>query len=184
MSTTPLVDELVVPLLERIGALWDERVLRPAHEHLASSVIRRVLSWVTEAFEAADTAPAVVAATLAGQVHELGAMLVATTAAAEGWRVLYLGADLPAEDIAAAARRTGVRAVALSLIYPDDGAHLSGECRRLARSLPEHVELVVGGAAAIANASALSAAGARVLADLASFRSLLRTAAAAEGQST
>ena len=132
MSSTPLVDEVVVPLLERIGALWDEGMLRPAHEHLASAVIRRVLSWVMETFETADMVPAVVVATPAGELHELGAMLVATTAAAEGWRVLYLGADLPAEDIAAVARRTDVRAVALSLVYPSDGARLISECRHLA----------------------------------------------------
>ena len=101
-----LLDGLVVPLLERVGTGWREGSLRPVHEHLASVVLRRLLDRVIESASFPLATANLVVATPAGQIHEFGALLVAATAAVEGWRVTYLGADLPAEDIAEAAART------------------------------------------------------------------------------
>ncbi|NIP80239.1 MAG: transcriptional regulator, partial [Gemmatimonadetes bacterium] len=42
-------------------------------------------------------------ATPAGDRHEIGALLVAAAALGTGWDVVYLGADLPASEIAVAA---------------------------------------------------------------------------------
>ena len=67
--------------------------------------------------------------------------------AAAGWRVVYLGGDLPASDIAAAARHTGARAVAVSLVYITDRNHTLAELRTLRNALPATTAIVAGGAA-------------------------------------
>ncbi|KPK83033.1 MAG: hypothetical protein AMS25_01285 [Gemmatimonas sp. SM23_52] len=72
-------------------------------------------------------------------------MLAAATAAAADWRVIYMGADLPAASIAKAAELTGARAVALSLICPASDAELAEELRTLRRLLPAEVAVIVGG---------------------------------------
>ena len=79
-------------------------------------------SWATPPSRSArwTHAPVLVVATPAGQVHELGALLVGATAANLGWQVTYLGASLPAAEIAGAAQQRRARAVALSLVYPED----------------------------------------------------------------
>jgi len=85
-------------------------------------------------------------------------------AAAAGWRVAYLGADLPAADVAAAARDAGARVVALSVV--GRGAHgvaaasLERELRALRRALGDDVALLAGGAAAADHAGLLEALGA------------------------
>ena len=66
-------------------------------------------------------------ATPAGQRHELGALMVAVAAATDGWKVTYLGADLPAAEIAATALQRKARAVALSIVHPVDDPNLPGE---------------------------------------------------------
>ena len=167
------LDALVVPLLEQIGARWREGTLRPVHGHLASAVLRRVLDRVIETAASGGVTPNLVVATPAGQMHEFGAMLAAAAAAAEGWRVTYLGASLPAEDIAAAAVQTRARAVALSLVYPAGDRAVEHELRRLRTLLPKDVTLVVGGAAATAYRPVLEEIGATPLGDLADFRSQL-----------
>ena len=83
----------------------------------------------------------------AGNVHELGALLVGALAANLGWWVIYLGASLPAADIAGAARQQQARAVALSLVYPEDDLRLEGELTRLRELLSPEVGLIVGGRA-------------------------------------
>jgi methanogenic corrinoid protein MtbC1 len=149
-----------------------------AHEHLATAVFRRVLGWIMATYEVHAAAPRAVVATPARQLHELGAMLVAAAAAAEGWGVTYLGADLPAADILAAARQVGARVVALSLVYPADDPELPGELARLRGDLPAGVALLVGGAGV--PRAAVEAAGARVVDSLGDLRLLLRTLASPE----
>jgi methanogenic corrinoid protein MtbC1 len=170
-----LFDALVAPLLERIGAGWREGTLRPVHGHLASAVLRRVLDRVTETATSLVATPNLVVATPAGQVHEFGAMLAAAAAAADGWRVTYLGTDLPAEDIAEAAARTRARAVALSIVYPAGDPAVGHELRRLGALLPRDVTLVVGGGASLGYRAVLEEIGASLLGGLAELRSQLRT---------
>ena len=162
-SAHDLIEGVVSPLLRRVGEAWERGEVTPAQEHLASGVVSRTLGWVLASFRADVGAPLAVAATPSGQRHALGALLAAATAAARGWRISYLGADLPGEEIAAAARRTGARAVILSLVYPPADASLAGELRALRAGLPAGTALLVGGQAAPGYADALEEAGARVL---------------------
>ncbi|MET0398493.1 MAG: cobalamin-dependent protein [Longimicrobiaceae bacterium] len=173
LSAADFVDGVAAPLLGAIGEGWREGRIGVAHEHAASAVLRRVLGFMTEAAEVPGSAPGMVVATPAGQVHEFGALLAAASATAEGWRVTYLGADLPAEEIAAAVRQRGASRVALSLVYPADDPGLPGELRRLRDALPAGVAVVVGGGAAERHRALLDEIGAACVPRLADFRALL-----------
>jgi methanogenic corrinoid protein MtbC1 len=175
LPLTLFLDALVVPLLERVGTGWREGTLRPVHEHSASLALRRVLDGLIQSASSPFAIANVVVGTPAGQAHEFGALLAATTASAEGWRVTYLGADLPAEDIAEAAGRTRARAVALSVVYPPGDRAVSDELRRLRTALAKDVALLVGGAAASSYGVVLDEIGALHIADLEDFREHLVT---------
>jgi MerR family transcriptional regulator, light-induced transcriptional regulator len=168
-----LVDVVISRFLRRVGERWHEGTLSPAHEHLATAAVRRVLGWATDAYATNACAPRLVVATPAGEHHELGAMLAAAAAAEEGWRVVYLGANLPASDLAEAAKQVGARAIALSAVYADGGAEID-EVRKTARALPRGATLLVGGAAAAEHREPLRDAGVRVLSDIPAFRRALR----------
>lgn len=86
-----------------------------------------------------------VAATPARERHELGALLSAVSAAAEGWKGVYLGPDLPAAEIASSAPRLGAQVVTLSLVDPGLTDFFPEEIMALRRALPPTVRLVVGG---------------------------------------
>jgi methylmalonyl-CoA mutase cobalamin-binding subunit len=107
-----------------------------------------------------------VVATPSGQLHELGALLVGAAAANLGWHVTYLGASLPAAEIAGAARQNRARAVALSLVYPEDDPRLEGELSRLRELLPPEVALLAGGRAMPAYRAILARLGATLISDL------------------
>ena len=174
LSSITLLDGLLVPLLEDVGAHWREGTLRPVHEHLTSMMVRRVLDGVVEGASPPLATASVVVATPSGQIHELGALLVAASAATEGWRVTYLGPDLPAEDIAECAVRTRARAVALSVVYPAGDPAVGDELRRLRTALPKRTALLVGGAATPSYSAVLTAIGAVRLEDLTGLRVVLR----------
>jgi methanogenic corrinoid protein MtbC1 len=167
MGVTRFLESVAGPLLCRVGDEWHAGRLSPAHEHLASALVRRVTAAAMQALNVAPDAPNLVVATLTGERHEAGALYVAASAMAQGWRVTYLGTDLPGTDIAEAARATGARAVAVSIVYPMDRRQAIQELRLLHAELPPSVPLVVGGAGAAAMAGELGALGIRVAARLA-----------------
>lgn len=143
-----LLNDVVVPLLTRIGVAWQSGELSVAHEHIASAAIRTYLGHLARPAALHPGAPAILVTTPAGQMHEVGAALVAAAAAQQGWRVVYAGAAMPATEIAAAAIQNRVRAVALSIVYPADDPGLGAELLRLRRVLPVEIVMMVGGRAA------------------------------------
>jgi DNA-binding transcriptional MerR regulator/methylmalonyl-CoA mutase cobalamin-binding subunit len=172
LSRPALMEQLIVPLMHRLGDAWREGTLRPAHEHLASAVVRSFFGSLNGVFPVSPTAPKIIVTTPSGQLHEIGALLAAATAASEGWRVTYLGPSLPADEIAAAARQAGARVVALSVVATED-SHIRAEIHRLAQLLAPGTAILVGGRGASGMRSALEAAGAHYLPDYANLRAKL-----------
>jgi DNA-binding transcriptional MerR regulator/methylmalonyl-CoA mutase cobalamin-binding subunit len=170
LGTAVLIDQVVVPLLKYLGEGWREGSVRIANEHMASVVLRTHLLRTLGSFQPPAPAPCLVVTTPAGQHHEFGALLVAVTAALEGWRVLYLGTNLPAEEIAGAVQRSGAIAVGLSIVYPPDDPLLSEELRTLRRCLGDEVLILASGREAAAYRHALRAISAVMPDDLHGLR--------------
>lgn len=172
LEAAELIDHLVAPLMSQIGDLWWHHQLTPGHERLATTVVRRTLDDI-RANAQGDSGPTIVVATPSGQHHEIGAMLAAAAAAADGWHVIYLGADLPAASIATAVEMTGAQAVALSLIYPPSDRKVDEELRDLRRLLPAKLPILVGGQAVGTYHNSLEDIGAIQLTDASALRSAL-----------
>ncbi len=164
------LQEVIIPLMEKIGSKWKEGSLRVSQEHLGTSIIRNHIGSLLSTSKHSPEAPSIVTATPVGQLHEIGALIAAVSAALDGWRSIYLGANLPADEIAGAAIQTKARAVALSLVYPADDPILSVELRKLKKMLPASVTLFVGGRAAEGYFQVLREIDAVYLANLDDFR--------------
>jgi len=142
-------DALVAPVLARIGDGWSRGELTPAHEHLASEVIHRVVGRLLSASDRpSDSRGRAVIATLPGESHDLGALLAAVTAKVSGWQVTFLGANLPGADIAEAARAVQADLIGLSLVNPTGNApRTEAELSQLLARVGPTVRVVLGGAA-------------------------------------
>ncbi|MFO7779712.1 MAG: MerR family transcriptional regulator [Nitriliruptoraceae bacterium] len=88
------LDEVVLPLLRRVGEGWqdDPRVI--AREHFATNTLRPRLQRLLRAPVRPDARSCVAAAPEA-EDHDLGLLAAAVVAADAGWRVHYLGARMP-----------------------------------------------------------------------------------------
>lgn len=148
LSQPVVIETVIVPFMYQIGELWRAGQLRISHEHLSYAVVRTFLEGLKSSYTISPTAPQIVVATPTGQLHELGALIVSTIASAEGWQVTYLGASLPAEEIASATLQNNARVVALSLIYLGDDPNLHIQFTTLRASLPDDIPIIVGGQAA------------------------------------
>jgi DNA-binding transcriptional MerR regulator/methylmalonyl-CoA mutase cobalamin-binding subunit len=166
-------DEVLSPLLTRIGEEWSRGQLDPHHEHLATAIVRSLLSQILSA-RSPENAPVLVVGTLPGQKHEIGGMLAAVVAIGAGWRVVYLGTELPAREIAQAARQSEANAVAISLIYPEGDKKVAAELGSLARKLPDETVLVAGGQAASSYAQTIAKHGGFLCEDLRALQAVLQ----------
>jgi DNA-binding transcriptional MerR regulator len=99
LDNRELVFDLVVPLVQEIGSRWEDGSLGIAQEHFVSAELRSLL-WTRMRAQRADPgAPRIVVATPAGFRHEFGILAAAMLANGRGLDVLYLGADLPDDDL-------------------------------------------------------------------------------------
>jgi DNA-binding transcriptional MerR regulator/methylmalonyl-CoA mutase cobalamin-binding subunit len=167
------LDAVVAPLLRRMGEEWQAGRLTVAQEHLATAIIQRVLEGTIHFLVAPHGAPNLLVATLSGEQHKMGALLAATAAAAEGWRVTYLGPDLPAGEIASAAIAAGARVVGVSIVHLAERDRMLTDLRTVRTRLPASVPLLAGGAGAVALAPELNGDGIQVVGDLSELRAAL-----------
>ncbi len=153
----------------RLGELWLAGVITAAHEHFLTAALKVFLGNLAAQFAVSPLAPAIVIATPAGQLHELGAVMINAAAAQLGWRTAYLGVSLPAAEIAGAAVQSKAVAVALSIVYPEDDPNLARELISLRRFLPAEIRLLSGGRGAAAYRKTLDQIGAIQPTDLDAF---------------
>ncbi len=157
------LETIAAPLLRRVGDEWHAGRLTTGQEHLATSMVRRVVMGAMQTGDVPADAPSLIVATPAGERHEVGALFVAAAAMAKGWRVTYLGADLPAKDIADTALAMDARGVALSVVFPTDRRQLVREIKDVRSRLPAHVFVIVGGSGASVLKDDLAAANVPVV---------------------
>jgi methanogenic corrinoid protein MtbC1 len=174
LGVSGFLDLVAGPSLQKIGQGWSDGTVSIGQEHLASAVFRRAIGWILQVCRAKDGAPRLIAATPARHAHDLGALMSAAAAAAEGWDVTYLGADLPVAEILASARQLGAVAIALSVVYPKVDAGLIIDLEQLRSGLDQRTTILLGGAAAVEDRERLTALGAEVVDSLGELRATLR----------
>lgn len=168
-------EEVASPLLRRLGDGWHAGRVTPAQEHLASVTVRRVLESVRD--NRVD-GPVVVVGTFTGDRHETGALMAGAAASLAGWRVVYLGPDLPVDDLVDAAEWTSAGAVCASVVYAPKPDEVVSRFRELRSRLPDRVTVYAGGTGAGPLLDRLERLGVRCPADVTGFREALERQAA------
>jgi DNA-binding transcriptional MerR regulator len=93
--------DVVIPFLEHIGFLWQTGSITPAHEHFISYLIRQKLLILSEREQRKSpvTDRTFVLFLPQGELHELGLMYIHYEVLRNGHRSVYLGEDVPLENL-------------------------------------------------------------------------------------
>ncbi len=148
LSRPKLLIEYIIPLLSRIGELWEVGSLRVTHEHFATEIIRTFLGSLFDNNMNPSTSPKLISTTPEGFSHELGALISALYAMDFGWNAIFLGANLPPEEISNVALENNVDAILLSLIYPNDDPRTGKQLRKLRLYIGDRIPIIISGQAA------------------------------------
>lgn len=90
----------------------------------------------------------VIAATVQGDLHEIGKDLVSVMLKGNGFKVIDLGVDVPPEKVVKAVKENEARIICLSLLLTPAYDGLSATIKALEEnSLRKRVKIVLGGAA-------------------------------------
>jgi methanogenic corrinoid protein MtbC1 len=115
----PELYALLGELMSDVGARWQAGTAAVWEEHLASATVRTIVEalypTVQRLASAASGGRTVVLACPENEAHDLRLRMLSDRFDLAGWRTLYLGADTPAGDIAAAAETVGAELIVLSV---------------------------------------------------------------------
>ena len=149
---TPMavIDTLLMPAMERVGALFGEGKMFLPQVVKTARVMKRAVAALTPYIEQGSASQAhnagkVLIATVKGDVHDIGKNIVAVVMACNGYEIRDLGVMVESERIVDEAVAWGAQCICLSgLITPslDEMAHVCEELER--RSL--HIPVIIGGA--------------------------------------
>ncbi len=119
--------EVALPVMRESGDRWESGAFTVAHEHAVTAQMRGVLDALMRQAAPLPGAPQIVVGTPSGHMHEFGALGAAQLAATRGFEPVYLGPDVPEDDVLAALEGSRADLVLLALLIHMD----PGELRRL-----------------------------------------------------
>jgi DNA-binding transcriptional MerR regulator/methylmalonyl-CoA mutase cobalamin-binding subunit len=164
-----LVAEVLQPLLREVGERWHRGEWSIAQERMVTKIVTRHVGLMLDAYDRAARRESVVFATLQGERHELGLLMSAMICASRGFKVHYLGADLPAVEIARFARELGASVIALSVVWREGISDLTAQLATLTENLTPGTAIWIGGSASPVLAHEPLPAGCVLLRDNAEF---------------
>ncbi len=140
--------DIVAPLTRRVGEAWMGGELRIFQEHLFTECVQNALRAAVSALPPAPPGgPRVLLATVPGEPHGLGLLMVQTMLVLEHCLCLSLGVQAPTSDIAAAAAAWRADIVALSFTACMKRNRVLASLANLRAQVPPEVPFWVGGAA-------------------------------------
>ena len=116
-----------------------------AGEHSFTHQVNLVMYSALSGLRFSPKAPKVVAATLTGESHHLGILMVEAVLSAHQVKCLQLGANTPPTEVVEAAREDNADVVALSFTESFPPQAISEAVADLRAALPSSVTLWIGG---------------------------------------
>ena len=146
LSRLETFSEVIAPAMHEIGRLWERNELSVAEEHLASEIMSASLQEIRAPPLDDDHSPTAVVSCAPGEAHVLAAQLVRALLSERGWRVWFLGASSPAQDIVefVCDRRPRLLVLAITLDWHVPAAR---EITRRLAGGPHRPYVLIGGAA-------------------------------------
>jgi methanogenic corrinoid protein MtbC1 len=134
------------PVLRELGRLWQSNQIGVAQEHYCTACTQQIIAQLyPRIFSAERNGRRLVATCVSGELHELGARMVADFFELEGWDTFFLGANTPISGTLQQVAERAPHVLAISATLP---IHIQAVADLIAatRAAANPVRILVGGA--------------------------------------
>lgn len=139
---------LLQPAQYEVGRRWEHNEISVAQEHMATAVTQYVLAELYSRLEVPEPIRGGLVVTgVEGELHQVGAHMVADTLEADGWNVRFLGTQMPHRAILSTIEELRPRIVAISVTMLFNLSRASTLIEDIRRVAPPEIRLLVGGIA-------------------------------------
>jgi signal transduction histidine kinase len=147
-QTLPLIYQRIFePVLDELGRLWLERKISIAIEHFGSALTQRIMESLHTLVRSSEPSRGqVLLASTQDELHHIGLRMVGDLLELEGWEVVYLGSNLPANALCAMAGALRPEIVGISVTRPAHLVEVRESIRRIKQDQPASpAAILVGG---------------------------------------
>jgi methanogenic corrinoid protein MtbC1 len=145
MTPQDLYCRLLMPAQQEVGRLWHRGDITVAEEHLVSETTRRLMAQIAARHEPrAKSGRKMLAASVEGNAHDIGLRAATDLFALAGWQCFYLGANVPAEDVALTVQTHGIHLVLLAAMLETQLGASAETIAAIKRAAPE-CKTMIGG---------------------------------------
>ncbi len=127
--------DVVLPYLHAVGERWERGQTSVAQEHFATNLLRGRLANLARGW-GSGRGPRAVLACPPGEEHDLPLLVFGIVLHRNGWRISFLGANTPFEDLARTSAELLPDLVVLTAVTPERFDGVNGHLSRLAGLAP------------------------------------------------
>jgi len=139
------ITETVAPLLTAVGERWAKGALQIFEEHLLSQVLTRLLNKEIAIIQKTAMKPRVLLATLPGEEHSLGLLMISALLSSHNITVINLGGEVPMDQIVNAVERYEVDVLGISFSGSYQYENIRKHLKELRDSVAQGVDIWIGG---------------------------------------
>jgi DNA-binding transcriptional MerR regulator/methylmalonyl-CoA mutase cobalamin-binding subunit len=135
----------VVPLLSSVGELWASGNLQIFQEHFLSTQLIRFLNVEISRLQKSARKPVVLLATLPGEEHTLGLLMLSAMLSSRGISAINLGGEVPMDQIGLAVDQFRADIVAITFSGAYQYSNIRNHLLELRALIPDDVDIWTGG---------------------------------------
>jgi methanogenic corrinoid protein MtbC1 len=152
---------VLLPAQQEVGRLWHLNKLSVSEEHLVSYTTQRLMAMLSGlATPKDDNGLTVIAGSVVGNVHDIGIRAITYLLELEGWRTIYLGSDIPQEELPEAIDTFKADVLMLSVALTPQLLATTRVIAAVRRHSEQPVKILVGGNALSGDAKVWQQTGA------------------------
>ena len=141
-----VINEQIIPALDEVGRGFEENRLFLPQLLMSAEAAKAAFEQVRKAIPEAETkGPALIIATVKGDIHDIGKNIVKVLLENYGFSVIDLGKDVAPEKIVAVAQEREIKLICLSALMTTTVPAMEETIRQLRSAKPD-CKVVVGGA--------------------------------------
>ena len=135
-SYPSIFDNLIIPLLHRLGDEWINKKLSISEEHMITEILKKFLSSINFQYKATETRYNAFCFTMENDEHSLPLYMAETVLNNINVIKTYnLGANLPIEDFLNLSKKVDVDIIFISIIYFEDKDLVKSQIKKLCKEL-------------------------------------------------